>query len=70
MAYSNQNRLKRIKDIQDIYLLHKKEGVTTRYVYKAHIYPVYKISMATFYNYLSTNAKKELKQYDLFPDQQ
>jgi hypothetical protein len=70
MSYNNKNRLRRIKDIQELYLIHKKEGVSTRHVYKTYIYPVYKISMATLYNYLAVNARKELKQYDLFPDEQ
>lgn len=68
MAYNNNNKFLRIKDIQDTYLLHKTDGNSTRWVYREIIYPRWKISIATLYNYLATNVKKELRQINMFPD--
>lgn len=68
MAYNNNNRFLRIKEIQDVFLLHKTDGNTTRYVYKNYIFPKYKISISAFYNYMGINVRKELKQLDLFPE--
>ena len=69
MAYNNNNRFMRIKEIQDDFLLHKTEGNTTRYVYRTHIFPKYKISISAFYNYMGINVRKELKQLDIFSEQ-
>jgi len=61
MAYNKKNRLKRIIDIQTIYLKWQKVGLNNRVIWEQHIYPIYKISERCFYNYLGENAKKELK---------
>lgn len=61
MAYNSINLLKKIVDIQEIYLKYQADGVTGEYIYHHHIYPIYRISRKTFYNYLARNAKKELK---------
>ncbi len=61
MAYNSKNRLQRIIDIQNIYLRYSQEGVTGEYIFTKYIQPIYRISRATFYNYLALNAKKELK---------
>lgn len=60
MAYTHTNKLNLILDVQNVYNAHKKEGVSTMHVYRTHIKPLYHISRATFYNYLSTPAKKKL----------
>jgi len=65
MAYNNNNKFLKIKEIQDLFLLHKQPGVTTRHVYKTQIYPRYRISIATFYNYMGINVRKELKNLNL-----
>lgn len=64
MAYNRRNILQRIIDIQTIYLQHKEQGVTGEYIYNRYIHPVYRISRKTFYSYLATNAKKELRDLD------
>jgi hypothetical protein len=64
MAYNRKNILLRIIDIQTIYLQHNEQGVTGEYIYNRYIHPVYRISRKTFYNYLATNAKKELKELE------
>jgi hypothetical protein len=65
MAYNRKNLLKKIIDIQELTLQHTRKGVTQEYVYSHHIYPIYHISRATYYEYLSINAKKELKDLEL-----
>jgi len=62
MAYNKQNHLKKIIDIQNIYLEHNAKGVSGEFIYKRMISQVYKISRSTFYKYLAINAKKELKE--------
>ena len=64
MAYTRRNRLERIIDIQQIVLDHTNNGVTQEWVFENKIKPVYKISRSTFYAYLGTNAKKQLKDLE------
>lgn len=64
MAYTRINRLKRINDIQKITRSYLDQGVSLRFIYNNYIYPAYRISLATFYNYLSTPAARELKKID------
>lgn len=64
MAYNRKNILQRMIDIQEIYLKKQAEGLNAITIYRNHVYPVYRISRATFYEYLGTNAKKELKELD------
>jgi hypothetical protein len=64
MSYNKLNHLKKIIDIQNIYLEHNAKGVSGEFIYKRMINPVYKVSRATFYKYLAINAKKELKEID------
>lgn len=64
MTYNKKNRLKRIVAIQEITLEHTNRGVTQQYVYKNVIKPKYCISQSAFYNYLSTPAKKQLKEME------
>lgn len=51
-------------DIQEITLEHTKRGVTQEWVYQNVIYPKYRISRTTYYSYLSTPARRELKKID------
>ncbi|MCG8474187.1 MAG: hypothetical protein MI784_01705 [Cytophagales bacterium] len=61
MAYNKINKLQLIIDIQNI-VLDFQEDHTNEWIYSKKIYPVYRISRRTFYNYLSINAKKELRE--------
>lgn len=60
MAYNRRNLLTRVGWIQDITLEHTRRGVTQEWVYNNIIFPTYRISRRTYYNYLSINARKEL----------
>ncbi len=64
MAYTKRNLLRRIIDIQDATLEHTRKGVTQEWVYTNIIFPQYRISRRTFYSYLGTNAKSELKKFE------
>lgn len=61
MAYNRKNLLKRIIDVQEVYLHWQSVGLDNRTIWREHLYPTYKICEATMYNYLAINAKKELK---------
>lgn len=62
MAYNRENILRRICEIQDATLKETAKGKTQKWVYENLIQPRYMISQATYYNYLGTNARLELKQ--------
>lgn len=65
MAYNKRNKLLRIIDIQDIYLdCTRSHGSSAKWVYENKIKPVYHISRSTFFEYLATNARKELRELD------
>lgn len=62
MAYSNYNLLRRIIEIQDLTLRYKSDGRTQTWIYRHIIAPEYYISWSTYNNYLSRNAKKEMRE--------
>lgn len=64
MAYNRRNLLKKILEIQEIYLQYTKEGVTATFIYDTYIRKKYHISQRTFESYLGVNAKMELKKLD------
>lgn len=49
-------------DIQNITTEHTKRGVSQEHVFKTIVYPTYRISRRTYYSYLSTPAKMDLKK--------
>lgn len=61
MAYNRRNYLERIVEIQKFVLEEQKNGATLRWIYKNKVYPRYRISYSTYYNYLGMTAAKELK---------
>lgn len=64
MAWDNKILLTRIIEIQNITIEYKKKGLTQRRIYDNIIYPRFIISESTYNNYLSRNAKKELKNLE------
>ena len=62
MAYTKINKLQRIIKIQDITLDHTNRGISQRWVYEHVIYPRFLISLPTFYNYLASPAKRDLRE--------
>lgn len=69
MAYNRRNLLTRISKIQEITLEHTRKGVTQEWVFKNVIYPNYTISRRTYYNWLSVNARGELRRLEREPRQ-
>jgi hypothetical protein len=69
MAYNRLNILTRIVIIQEITMQHTAKGVTQEWVYSNLVFPTYRVSRRTYYNYLGTPAKMELKKIDKQPKQ-
>jgi len=69
MAYNRKNLLTRVSKIQDITLEHTRRGVTQEWVFHNVIFPSFTISKRTFYTYLGTPAKQELKRIEAQPKQ-
>jgi hypothetical protein len=61
MAYNREHILERMIRIHNITLEHTSRGVTQEWVYNNIIFPEYLISKATYYKYLSVNAKRDLE---------
>ncbi|MBS2100692.1 hypothetical protein [Carboxylicivirga linearis] len=70
MAYNRRNILQRMVDIQNITLEHTNKGVTQEHVFKTIIHPQYRICRKTFYSYLGSPAKMELKRLNNVEQQQ
>ena len=47
---------KRVEDINRIYDLHARSGLSNREIWRRYIYPVYWISERTFYNIMNATA--------------
>lgn len=62
--YHRRNLLEKIAAMQAEYLSHQNSGRTEMYVYRTYIKPVYFISRATFYRWLTINPTKELAAMD------
>lgn len=68
MGYNKINLLHKIVEVQSIVLEQKKHGASQRWIYDNIIKDKFHISYSTFYNYLSINAKKALKQNAILND--
>lgn len=64
MAYTPKNFLLRVKDVNEVYLEHKKRGATAEWIYKNQIEERFRLSRSTFFNYLTIPYKTLLKQID------
>ena len=62
MAYNNKKFLKKVLEIQEIYLRYSNRGHTGTWIYDNLIAPNYHISRRTLSNYLGMNARKELRE--------
>lgn len=69
MAYNRRNYLIRIVDVQHITLEHTAKGVNQEWLFNNVIAPTYHISRRTYYNWLSTPAKQDLKKIEARPKQ-
>lgn len=62
MAYNQVNRLKKIIEVQELYLEKQKQGLSNREIWRRFIHPSFHISERTMYNYLAEPAKRDLKK--------
>ncbi len=66
MSYNRRDKLKLIIEIQNITLEHTKRGISQEWVFINVVKPRFiSISKRTYYSYLATPAKQELKALDL-----
>ncbi|MDE5424019.1 hypothetical protein L3073_17525 [Ancylomarina sp. DW003] len=64
MAYNRKNFLEKVIYVQEYYSAQNKKGIpNTRIVQNLKELNIY-ISLATFYNYLATPAKREIKEIE------
>ena len=62
MAYNRENLLKKIIEIQDIVLEHKKTFTPQIRIYETYIKEQYHISYSAFNDYLAVPARAQLKE--------
>jgi len=65
ITFNKKNLLLKILNIQEITKKYTDKGVTKIWIYKNIIYPNFFISYVTFFNYLNTNARKELRKFEV-----
>ncbi len=69
MAYTRENLLRRIIEIQELYKHHQARGATGTYIYDTYIRTRYHISRRTLSTYLSVNARRELRNTEIDVDE-
>ena len=62
MAYSKENYLDRVREVNEIYSPISIKGVSNETIYREHIKKRFKISRSTFYKYLKTPYDIELEE--------
>jgi len=64
MAYTPENKLKRIQEVQEFFKAEYRPGMVMEYVFHQSVYPKFKISLRTFYSWLKVDVKTELKKLE------
>ena len=64
MAYNRKNFLLRVKEINEIYKRETRKGLSNEYIFIHYVEPLYHISRATFYEYLTIPYERELKKIE------
>ncbi|MDR1155818.1 MAG: hypothetical protein LBL04_14020 [Bacteroidales bacterium] len=62
MAYNRRYILEKIVEIQNTVLEYSKKGASQAWIYRNVIRPKFFISYGTFKEYMTRNAKRELKE--------
>lgn len=62
MAYTKENFLTKVLEIQTIVLHHRKQELFFKEIFHKHIEKQYHISKRTFDTYLGINARKQLRE--------
>lgn len=64
MAYTRKNLLLRVKEVNETFVEKQKIGLTTEYIYRHFISPLYHISRSTLYDYLAIPYAAQLKEIE------
>lgn len=64
MAYNRKNYLRKVLKVQEIVLLHRKQGLFFNEIFHKYIESQFHISKRTYDSYLGINARKELKDLE------
>ena len=64
MAYNRKNFLTKVLKVQEIALLHRKQGLFFKEIYHLYVETQYNISKRTFDSYMGINAKKQLRELE------
>ncbi len=62
MSYTRKYFLERVKEVNEVYKEHAKQGMFNEYIYKHIIQPRFHISRSTFYEYLTIPYAAQLKK--------
>ena len=62
MSYNRENFLRKVLKVQEIALLHSKQGLFFKEIYHLHVEYQFDICKRTFDSYLGINARKQLKE--------
>jgi len=62
MAYTRENFLKRVADVQATFKAHNNKGMVQEWIYENHIKDKFRIGRTTFYNWLSIPVQRELEK--------
>lgn len=65
MAYNRKNYLKKVLRVQAITIHYRAQGLYFKEIYHKYIEDEFNISKRTYDEYLSINARKQIKQYDI-----
>ena len=61
---SRYNFLLRVRDVNEVFLLHNKRGVFSENIYRMYVKDRFHISRSTFFRYLTIPYKKKLGSID------
>ncbi len=60
----------RVKEVNEIYDQHARSGLSNREILRRYIWPKYRISEKTFYNYINASANPRIiERIDKMPNQ-
>lgn len=64
MAYTKKYFLKRVKEVNEVYLEQYQRGLFNEYIYEHYIKHKFHISRSTFYEYLTIPYASQLRQLE------
>jgi len=70
MAYTRKNLLLRVKEVNETYVEKHRIGLSTEYIYRNFIFPLFHISRSTLYDYLAIPYASQLKEIERKEEEQ